>query len=1693
VGLVAITRLVLGAQLPSEGAITGAELSAASTPSPYRTETIGAGAVTGSLTAVPGGYDMVATGRGLGLSGAADSCFFASLPQTGDFDVRVRLEAFGPGPVWAKAGLMARVSGPADAPFVAAFGTPANVGLGFMVRSVAGAEATQAGLFPVNYPDTWLRLCRVGSHWAGYGSLDGVLWTRLGAATLDLAATVDLGFVVVGQGGVDPVAAQFREFGPVMAEREALAALPFETLLQSSRLTPIVFSEIMYHPREPALEFIELCNTFATPEDLSGYRLSGEIDYVFPQGTVLAGGEFLVVARDPAALQAHYGLARVHGPYLSALSNSGGRVRLRHRTGAVFLEVEYGTHDPWPRAADGAGHSLVLTRPSFGENDPRAWAVSDLIGGSPGRGNGVGIEPLRSVRINEVLAHTDDPIRDYLELYNHSNEPADVSGCLVTDRRQGLVATTGSGVFRIPEGIVIPPGGFLVLDQDELGFGLSAAGETVYLANPSGTRVLDAFSFGGQANGIPHGRWPDGAPEVYVLAHPTPGQPNADIQVGEVVIHELMYAPISGSQNDEYVELHNWGATPIEVGGWRLEDGIRFEIPPGTTIPAGGFLVVAKDRQHLLERYVGVLGAANTVGDYAGALSNGGERLRLSRPEFLLSTNALGEVEQTTGWVVVDEVTYGDSERWGRWSDGGGSSLEKVDPRANGRRADSWADSDETPKAPWTPVLFSGRLDHGDVPASQLQVLLPGAGECLLDDIEVLDPTGQNRVANSTFATGAAGWTAEGTQSTSNWSSSGGAADHGGCYHLRAVGRGDNQINRLRTPLTSTLGPGSIATFRANVRWLKGHPEILLRLRGKWLETVVPLETPAQPGTPGQPNSRRVANAGPAIYDLTHYPILPQAGEPVTVSVRAHDPDGVAAVQLRYRVDPEATPGTVMMLDDGTGGDLVAGDGVYSGRIPAQPDGALVAFHIQAVDQHPNPTVARYPVAAPARECLVRFGEPTKPGSIPSYRLWLTRADFDAWSARHKLDNTPSFITFVLGNHRVVHEVQAGFAGSPYIAPSFDTPSGRRCGYSLEFPSDDRFLGHTDLVLDWPGGHGNEDTAVQEQMAYWLADQMGLPYSLRYFIRLSVNGVTDMDRGGVFEAIIQPNRDFVRAWSPGDTDGELYKIDRAFEFSDSGGLIADPMPTLQVFATTDGAKKTARYRWSWLKRSYTSASDYSTLFELVDAANAPGPEPYTSWMTGLVELEPWMGMFAFEHIINNFDSWGHDIGKNMYLYKPLNGPWQLYAFDLDWLMLVAARRYSASDGPLFVSQDPTVGRMYQHPPFRRAYFRAVQTALEPMTAVICDPVMDAKYGWLVDEGVTRCDGAPLVAPTAVKQWFQQRRAFLASQLAAVHAAFAIDGPASLVSDTNPITVTGTAPVQVKNIRVNGAALEPVWTSVKAFTLMVPLWQPRTNSLVLVGHDAAGNPVPDAIATLTVDYVGPPPTDWNRAVRINEWMAANNGIVRDPADGSADDWFELFNPGAAPADLSGFYITDDLATPTKWRVPTGTVIPPGGYLLVWADDQPEQNAANTDLHAGFRLSRTGESIGLFDADGAPVDSVHFGLQVDNLTQGRYTDGGEVIYFLTTPTPRGPNALPYLPSEAGPRLEPHSIRILPSEIRFGWLSTVGKAYQLFHTDDLNATEWQPLGPVRTAAVPVMEAVDPRTDFRQRFYRIAEVQTQ
>lgn len=966
-----------------------------------------------------------------------------------------------------------------------------------------------------------------------------------------------------------------------MGQSSSVVTARLETPGPSSRRTPLVFSEIFYHP--PArpdsnnLEFVELHNTQPWREDLSGFRLAGAVRFTFPSGTFLAGDAVLVVAADPVAIRSAYGITNVVGPFEGRLGNGSEQVRLMNRSGAELLKAAYSGQAPWPVAADGAGHSLVLARPSLGERNPAAWAAGDRIGGSPGHLDKPDAEPLRGVLFNEILAHSTPPNLDYLELQHHGPGPADLSGCHLTD-------DPATNKFTFAAGTVLTPGKFLALTESELNFALNAAGETLYLIDSKGTRVLDAVRFGGQGRDIAFGRFPDGSPAWSRLSQPTPGAANGLPENRKIVISEILYSPISREDDDQFVEVHNCGSTMVDLGGWRLMDGVDYEFPKETTLAPGASLAIGRNVDRLRAHHPGVP-PDRLIGNFSGRLAGRGERLALARPETVLATNR-GVLETNVFYSLVDEVTYGTGGRWPAWADAAGSSLERTDPREDGRTATTWAASDETAKADWTTVSFTGRLDHGDGSAANaLQVFLLGAGECLIDDVEVIGPAGQNLLVNPTFDTGLAPWIPQGDHDTSFLQAEGGI-NNTPCLHLRAGGDGDPGANRIRVPLLSAIPVNSNATLRAKVRWLRGHPEILLRLTGNYLEAFGSLAVPTNLGTPGAPNSRAVTNAGPAITDVRHDPILPTANETVLVTARLSDVDGIGSVELFYRIDPDTnTVLGVPMVDDGTRGDAMPGDGLFSGRLPGQPAGRLVAFHIEATDAHGSPVSRRFPSDAPARECLVRFGETPTTGRFGEYRLWVTQATLTRWSSRLKLSNAGLDATFVYGTNRAIYNAQALYAGSAFHASRYTTPTGVACDYKLDFPPDDPFLGGDEATVVWPGLTGGDPvdgTAQQEQTSYWIGAALGLPFNYQRYVHFFLNGTR---RSFIMQDTQKPDRDSVRQWFPDDDDGELFKIQIWREYDAAASDTSSTGATLGNYTTVGGVKKTARYRWMLTPRA----------------------------------------------------------------------------------------------------------------------------------------------------------------------------------------------------------------------------------------------------------------------------------------------------------------------------------------------------------------------------------------------------------------------------------------------------------------------------------------------------------------------------
>jgi len=132
------------------------------------------------------------------------------------------------------------------------------------------------------------------------------------------------------------------------------------------------------------------------------------------------------------------------------------------------------------------------------------------------------------------------------------------------------------------------------------------------------------------------------------------------------------------------------------------------------------------------------------------------------------------------------------------------------------------------------------------------------------------------------------------------------------------------------------------------------------------------------------------------------------------------------------------------------------------------------------------------------------------------------------------------------------------------------------------------------------------------------------------------------------------------------------------------------------------------------------------------------------------------------------------------------------------------------------------------------------------------------------------------------------------------------------------------------------------------------------------------------------------------------MADNTNFIKDES-GKFEDWIEIYNYGDKPVDIGGLYFTDDINVPKTYRIPTGndsTIIPPKSFLLFWADDEWEEGV----YHLEFKLSRKGEQVAIFDADGETlIDSVSFKSQLPNISFGRKSDNSNEWMEFDVPTP------------------------------------------------------------------------------------------
>jgi|GEM_PF-593329 len=1249
----------------------------------------------------------------------------------------------------------------------------------------------------------------------------------------------------------------------------------------SSQRTPLIISEIMYHPAggTNGQEYIELFNTEPVDQKIDGWRVEGSIHYVFPSNAVIKARSFIVVALDPPTLQATYPTIEIFGPFEGRLPNSGtGQLQVFNRWNAIMLETSYQTQEPWPIAADGAGHSLVLIRPDYGEDDPRAWGASRYVGGSPGRmeEEDDGTDPLRQVVINEYLANPLTPdTKDFVELYNHGSVPVDMGGC-------HLGTSPESSPYLFPSNTVILPGSYCVVTETQLGFGLNRKGDAIFLWNPTRSYVMDAIRFQAQPAGIAGGRYPDGATLYGDLQSPTPGAANSPWLIDDVVINEIMFAPISGLDRDEYIELFNKGTQSVNVSYWQIRDGIDFLIPPGTIIDSKGFLVIAKDASWLISHYP-QLNTHNTLGNFHGTLSHRGEKLTVTRP--------LNPVEAFINPVVVDEVFYNGG--WGPWCNGGGSSLELIDPRADNRLASNWNSSDESGKAPWTSFEFTGPMDNGAGNASGFQIMHLQSGEFLIDNIEVIrsGASTNNCLVYPDFNP-AAGWSMLGNHARSLIVSSNGI-NNSICLWVKATDQGamaedaslSINVNRITSPLSPVPTPPQTLTLRAKGRWIAGWPYFRMGVQGLWFEGGAALTLPPSLGSPGMENSIFRTNAPPAISELTHTPILPATNQAVTITCRVEDPDGIASVQLEYRPDSTAILSTMPMRDDGSGGDQTAGDGIFTASIPGASSASIIAFRVVARDNYNPPATAYAPSESTAKLALIRFGEPKPAGTLGYYTAWMTIQNVNLLSSRSVYNDEPVDMTFVYNDDRAIY-----CGGIRYRGNSRNFAGYQQAGYTMTLPTSERFLGGNSMSIDIPSRNSSDGTIQQERHAFWVGSSAGIPASYNRFVRCRINGGPLLVR----HDYQIPTRDISKSWFQ-DNDPHIYKANYYSGRDQFGNFFT---------SDTNHVRKESIYHYILSKgKTNIPDDDYSVVYRTLDALYLADPNRYTDRVSALVSIAGWAGYFAVNAATGQGDSYGQEYPHNMYASFSPGYPSCLFLHDMD-----AAFNWGASIFPGNVVPQ----KMFSNPPFRRTYLRVLNDiATGPLMPQNYNPELDGWFNAFKTNGLLPAD------PSPIKNYHNSQRSVINNTLAPYAAAFAVTTPPiGSVATSNTVEIHGTAPVVAEHITLNGRPCRVRFDNVTTWYMRTGL-QPGDNLLHFEAFDRLSNRVAETSLILTGTV---PISDLREKIIFSE-------LMYHPPRGLGE-YIELYNRGTQSVDMANWRIDG-----INFTFDQGSIIEPGQYAVV----------------------------------------------------------------------------------------------------------------------------------------------------------------
>ncbi|MEO0017952.1 MAG: hypothetical protein RLZZ522_1235, partial [Verrucomicrobiota bacterium] len=605
--------------------------------------------------------------------------------------------------------------------------------------------------------------------------------------------------------------------------------------------------------------------------------------------------------------------------------------------------------------------------------------------------------PSSSSLIFSEIASALDP-DFFIELKNPGETSVSTSGW-------SLLTSSGQSIS-IPIRTVAP-GGYLTFSAAELGL-TPVKDLRLVLTAAVGSVFSDARSVTNSLRGLTStGLW--GHPSA-----PSSGSANPFTVSTAIVINEVFYQGI-GTSTEQWVELYNRSADPVDLAGWTFSEGISYTFLPGTILPAGGFLVVAWNPAAFAALHPG----KTALGPFSGSLSGKGETLSLS----------------DANENIANSIRYGDGGLWSEWANGGGSSLELKDPGADNTKPGAWDASDESTKTPWQTVTYSGTaaLDptNEDTTWNEFILGMLDVGEVLIDDVSVTTSGGTQLIQNGSFSSNSNFWRIVGNHYGSIVPDPTSAGNN--VLKLVATSATDPLHNQANTTLKSggsfhTLVAANTYSISFRAKWLRGSNRLHSRLYCNRLPRQTLLTQPLTGGTPGAVNSRFAANIAPTFDSFGHAPVVPAANAVATVTVNVADPDGVASVQLFTSVSGAAFTSANMMP---------GANGAYTGGIAGQTAGTIVQFYVRATDS--LGAVSYFPPDGAASRALIQWADGRALSTLPSgakphnLRVIMTGADAtEMYKVENLMSNADVPCTVVWDESVVYYRAGAQLKGSKH-------------------------------------------------------------------------------------------------------------------------------------------------------------------------------------------------------------------------------------------------------------------------------------------------------------------------------------------------------------------------------------------------------------------------------------------------------------------------------------------------------------------------------------------------------------------------------------------------------------------------------------------------------------------------------------